>query len=60
MPRQMKMKTTTFVLAMVALVAHVSAQFPSTPSGLSIATSKLNKEVKISYKQARETHEHMT
>lgn len=44
--------------ALTALATLASAQFPATPSGLSVVTSTVNEEVKISYKQVRDTHEY--
>ncbi|KIX07449.1 uncharacterized protein Z518_02102 [Rhinocladiella mackenziei CBS 650.93] len=45
------MKIASFALGTAALASLASAQFQPTPSGITVATSKVNKEVKISYKE---------
>lgn len=45
------MKIASFALGTAALAFLVGAQFPTTPSGLRVVTSKVSEEVKISYKE---------
>lgn len=40
-------------LGFLSLLSFSLAQFPPTPSGLSIVNSKVNEQVKISYKEVR-------
>ncbi|EXJ66818.1 uncharacterized protein A1O5_10013 [Cladophialophora psammophila CBS 110553] len=45
------MKQSNVVLLLFALLSVALAQFPRVPSGLNVVTSKVNSQVKISYKE---------